>query len=346
MENKVGAMGGGRVWMLCMCIAAIYAAYLTQGIVQENVSTTRYGEKEERFEHLVFLNLAQNVVCFIWSLLMLQLWPNKKGTQAPLTAYWTASISNAIGPACGIVALKYISYPAQVLAKSSKMIPVMFLGALVYGVHYTIREYLCTFLVAGGVSLFALFKTHSKVVSKIASPNAPFGYALCFLNLALDGFTNATQDAVTKRYPKTNAWHMMLGMNLWGSIYMVIYMFGFPSGNGWAAVEFLRQHPKAAWDIFLFCLCGAVGQNFIFLTISRFGALTNTTITTTRKFISILISSLWNRNPLSFQQWTGVVMVFTGLSYQIYLKWRRKSQHSHGDSKKSPHAEELLKKAK
>ncbi len=33
----MGAMGGGRVWMLCMCIAAIYAAYLTQGIVQENV---------------------------------------------------------------------------------------------------------------------------------------------------------------------------------------------------------------------------------------------------------------------------------------------------------------------
>jgi UDP-galactose transporter B1 len=89
-----------------------------------------------------------------------------------------------------------------------------------------------------------------------------------------------------------------------------------------------------------------VGQNFIFLTISRFGALTNTTITTTRKFVSILISSLWNQNPLSFQQWTGVVMVFTGLSYQIYLKWRRKSQHSHSDSKKSPHAVELLKKAK
>jgi UDP-galactose transporter B1 len=151
---------------------------------------------------------------------------------------------------------------------------------------------------------------------------------------------------VDGRYPKTNAWHIMLGMNLWGSIYMAIYMFGFPSGNGWAAVEFLRQHPKAAWDIFLFCLCGAVGQYFIFLTISRFGALTNTTITTTRKFVSILISSLWNRNPLSFQQWTGVVMVFTGLSYQIYLKWRRKSQHSRGDSKKSPHAVELLKKAK
>jgi uncharacterized membrane-anchored protein len=35
---------------------------------------------------------------------------------------------------------------------------VMFMGALVYSVRYTIPEYLCTFLVAGGVSVFALFK--------------------------------------------------------------------------------------------------------------------------------------------------------------------------------------------
>ena len=30
-----------------------------------------------------------------------------------------------------------------------------------YGVRYTLPEYLCTFLVAGGVSMFALFKVHS-----------------------------------------------------------------------------------------------------------------------------------------------------------------------------------------
>ena len=35
---------------------------------------------------------------------------------------------------------------------------VMLMGAVVYGVKYSIQEYLCTFLVAGGVSVFALFK--------------------------------------------------------------------------------------------------------------------------------------------------------------------------------------------
>lgn len=145
------------------------------------------------------------------------------------------------------------------------------------------------------------------------------------------------------RYPKTNAWHIMMGMNLWGSIYMALFMFGWPSGGGWEAVCFLREHPLAAWDILLFCLCGAVGQNFIFLTISQFGALTNTTITTTRKFVSILVSSIWSGNPLSVQQWMGVVMVFTGLSYQIYLKWSRGGAHKRKSSDVSSGEKELRK---
>ncbi|XP_025639021.2 UDP-galactose/UDP-glucose transporter 3-like [Arachis hypogaea] len=200
---------------------------------------------------------------------------------------------------------------------------VMLMGTIVYGIRYTFPEYVCTFLVAGGVSTFALLKTSSKTMSKLAHPNAPLGYGLCFLNLTFDGFTNATQDSLKARYPKTSAWNIMLGMNLWGTIYNMIYMFGWPSGSGFEAVRFCKQHPEAAWDILLFCCCGAVGQNFIFLTISRFGSLANTTITTTRKFVSIVVSSVLSINLLSTKQWSCVCMVFTGLSYQIYLKWQK-----------------------
>ena len=121
---------------------------------------------------------------------------------------------------------------------------VMLMGTLVYGIRYTFPEYVCTLLVAGGVSVFALskvccihnkwhfivslpfflspiplwfvlkasvssfcwsilicwFQTSSKTISKLAHPNAPLGYTLCFFNLAFDGFTNATQDSLTTRY--------------------------------------------------------------------------------------------------------------------------------------------------
>ena len=71
--------------------------------------------------------------------------------------------------------------------------------------------------------------------------------------------------------------------------------------------------PQAGWDIALFCLCGAVGQLFIFGTIRTFGSLVNTLICTTRKFFNILLSVLWNGNPLLPQQWLAVGLVFAGL---------------------------------
>jgi UDP-galactose transporter B1 len=213
---------------------------------------------------------------------------------------------------------------------------VMLMGTILYGVKYTFPEYICTFLVAGGVSSFALLKTSSKTIKKLANPNAPLGYTLCFLNLAFDGYTNSTQDLIKSRYPKTNPWDIMLGMNLWGTIYNAVIMFvapllfsNWPYANGFEAVRFCQENPEVAWDILLFCLCGAVGQNFIFLTISRFGSLTNTTITTTRKFMSIVISSVISGNPLSLKQWGSVVMVFSGLSLQIFLKWKRKKVRDH-----------------
>ncbi|RYR17947.1 hypothetical protein Ahy_B03g062600 isoform C [Arachis hypogaea] len=304
------AHGSGlrRLLVLGFCVAGIWSAYIYQGVLQETLSTKRFGPNGERFEHLAFLNLAQNVICLIWSYIMIKIWPSGSSGGAPWWSYWSCGITNTIGPAMGIEALKYI---------------IMLMGTIVYGIRYTFPEYVCTFLVAGGVSTFALLKTSSKTMSKLAHPNAPLGYGLCFLNLTFDGFTNATQDSLKARYPKTSAWNIMLGMNLWGTIYNMIYMFGWPSGSGFEAVRFCKQHPEAAWDILLFCCCGAVGQNFIFLTISRFGSLANTTITTTRKFVSIVVSSLLSGNPLSTKQWGCVFMVFTGLSYQIYLKWQK-----------------------
>lgn len=42
---------------------------------------------------------------------------------------------------------------------------VMLMGTLVYGIRYTIPEYVCTLLVAGGVSTFALLKVRIRCIS-------------------------------------------------------------------------------------------------------------------------------------------------------------------------------------
>ncbi|XP_064985628.1 UDP-galactose/UDP-glucose transporter 3-like isoform X1 [Musa acuminata AAA Group] len=114
MEGHEAAAGFDRVLLLAFCVVGIWSAYICQVVLQETVSTKLFGPDGKRFEHLSFLNLAQNAVCFLWSLIIaIKLWSRNSSGVAPLWSYWSPNISNTIGPSMGIEALKYISYPAQ-----------------------------------------------------------------------------------------------------------------------------------------------------------------------------------------------------------------------------------------
>jgi len=291
----------------------------------------KYGLLGARFPHLNALVGVQSMACFLWAGVLLLVFPPAKGEHvAPITAYWLPGLTNSVGPALGFQALKNISYPAQVLAKSCKMVPVMLMGTLIGGKHYSSLEYLCAGLIAAGISLFAK-QSSGKVVRKLADPNAPWGYTLCLLNLLFDGYTNAKQDEVHKRYKATSALWTMAWMNFWCSLFYGIFLFGVSSAGTELAV-FCGRHPAAAWDLTLFCLCGAVGQLFIFFTIKVFGSLANTLICTTRKFFNILLSVVWNGNPLLLQQWVAVGLVFAGLLASSVYKSRR---HAKPEAKKA-----------
>jgi UDP-galactose transporter B1 len=117
---------------------------------------------------------------------------------------------------------------------------------------------------------------------------------------------------------------MMCWMNFWCALFYGCYLGA--SGIGGQLLRFCAAHADAAWDVALFCLCGAVGQLFIFATIKRFGSLVNTLICTTRKFFNILGSVVLNANPLLPQQWWAVGLVFAGLLTSSVAK----SGHSGG----------------
>ena len=135
---------------LLFCVAGIYGAYLTQGVVQETLSTKRFGPEGRRFTHLPALNGFQSWACFLWAFVLINVFQRGHSEGLPpITAYCRPAISNSIGPALGMQALRYISYPAQVLAKSSKMIPVMLMGTLLHAKSYSALEYACCLLISG-----------------------------------------------------------------------------------------------------------------------------------------------------------------------------------------------------
>ena len=56
---------------LLFCVAGIYGAYLTQGVVQETLSTKKFGADGARFQFLSSLNAVQCWVCFLWAAVLL-----------------------------------------------------------------------------------------------------------------------------------------------------------------------------------------------------------------------------------------------------------------------------------
>lgn len=148
-----------KAGLLIFCVGGIYTAYLTQGIVSEHLAIKKYGPAQERFRHLEALNGAQSLTCFLWAWTILGIL-TAAGRVSPSDlpswhAYWKAGITNSVGPACGMYALKNITYSAQVLAKSCKMVPVMLMGFMLHGKRYSILEYICMSLIGLGVALFA-----------------------------------------------------------------------------------------------------------------------------------------------------------------------------------------------
>jgi UDP-galactose transporter B1 len=67
-------------------------------------------------------------------------------------------------------------------------------------------------------------------------------------------------------------------------------------------------------------------QWFLLLCIFRFDSLTLTTITTTRKFFTIITNVFVYHHVVSPLQWVGVVCVFGGLAMDMLDKQREKKK--------------------
>ena len=294
-------------------------------------STQAYAPDGAHFPHLKSLHGLQSFGCFFAAGLVLLLLPGARGEAGKTGSVWAylkPSITNSIGPTLGIIALKNIPFSAQLLVKSCKIVTVMLGNTILSGMRYSAKEYLCAVVIVAGLCLFS-FQSSTQATTKLTNPNALLGYTLCFFNLTLDGYTNSAQDEIKRKYSGTSAVEMMCWMNFWCAIISGTYTFGF-SSSGLEIVSFCFSHPQAFQDVLLYCICGAVGQLFIFFTLTSYGSLTNTLITTTRKFFSILLSSMISGSTLLPLQWGGVSLVFAGLFWNIWMK----VQKSRAKSKK------------
>lgn len=269
------------------------------------------------------LVIERGINAFVAFLGMLAL--GKSGLRIPHLEIFNSGVSQVAAMAASNEALRYVSYPTQVLGKSCKMVPVMAGGIVIGGKTYSLIEYAQVVMITAGVCVFN-FGGKKK---KTGQPDSPYGLALIGASLLMDAFTGGLQDKVkasTKKLnptaagPKRPSMHeSMLYTNLSGCL--VALLLAAISGHLGGGIKFCQAHPEAFAAILVYSLSSAVGQNFVYFTVTEFGPLVLTTVTTTRKIFSTLYSVFRSpSNSLNSMQWAGCSLVFTGLLGDIARK--------------------------
>ena len=217
--GKHGGLLGGeesfklKAFQLVGCFVGLQASYITWGLIQERVMTKDYGEGDnaERFPSSAFLVFTNRFLAFFLAAAIV-FWPwssagvgggavtnfRLRNLKAPLLQYAPASLSNILSSWAQYEALKYVSFPTQVLSKSSKIIPVMLVGRLLHRKSYPWKDYVEAACIAIRVTIFSLNEKKPKAGQDGA--DSALGYLLLALYLTCDSFTSQWQDEIFKMF--------------------------------------------------------------------------------------------------------------------------------------------------
>jgi len=302
-----------------ICVGGIYVSYFGFGIVQQSLNETLFEPDNKKFRNttfLLFLQCIGNSLCAILAMLITR----ESRDKTPFIKYALVAGSYVGAMFASNYAIQFVSFPMKELAKSCKPIPVLLMGVIVFGKKQDWIKYVCVLLVTSGICVYMWDEISH---STSGTQTSVYGIVLLLGSLALDGITGPFQDDLVKHY-RPSAQAMMFYTNLWATIYTGIALIF--TGQGVEGVNFVSTHPSVIPHIALFSVLSALGQNFIYYTVMKFGSLVCSLVTTTRKFFSILISSILFAKPLTPIEWLGVGIVFTGLGVDIYSSTKRKSK--------------------
>eukprot|EP00808_Paulinella_micropora_P016138 g53990.t1 len=314
---------------LVECTVGLLVSYVTWGYFQERIMTIEYGAGE-RFTNSEFLVLA-NRMCAMMVASFMNWWTRtterpKGDSKAPPWKYSISSISNVLSSWFQYEALKFVSFPLQVLSKSCKIIAAMIMGKIMYKKKYPYKDYIMSLLLMAGLTIYKVsergnsagaggFDENHHIASLVTGVFLLASYVLA------DAFTSNWQEGVLREHKGCKN-DMMWGINLFSSLFTTFVLVS--SGRMKPSIMFIVRHPACLTHVILMSFCSAMGQTFIFNTIAMFGAVTFACIMTFRQLFSIILSLALFGHTIGPGGLFGLFVVFSTLGYGIWETYRDK----------------------
>jgi len=298
------------------------------GILQERIMSIPYGG--EMFTFSVFLVFCNRAVAVIFSITMIMIMGETKLNQAPLWKYFAVSVSNVYATTCQYEALKYVTFPVQMLGKSFKMMPVMIWGIIISQKQYGLRDWSIAAAVTGGVTMFLLTGDLSAEHAHHSHASI-YGLLLLLAFLALDGFTSTFQEKLFKEH-NTTRYNQMLYINIGSCTISMITLLA--TNMLMPAIGFLGEHPEIIGHALELSAAAVAGQWCIYGMVKDFGALVFAATMNVRQVVSILISYVKYGHVITTLQVVALFIVFSALFYKSFSGFLMSKEKEPGPNEK------------
>ncbi|XP_013639003.1 PREDICTED: UDP-galactose/UDP-glucose transporter 2-like isoform X1 [Brassica oleracea var. oleracea] len=281
-----------------ICTSGFFFGYLVNGVCEE------YVYNRLQFSFGWYFTFIQGFVYLF--LIYLQGFTTKHIVN-PMRTY--VKLSAVLMGSHGLTkgSLAYLNYPAQIMFKSTKVLPVMIMGAFIPGLRrkYPVHEYISAFLLVLGLILFTLADAQM-------SPNfSMIGILMISGALIMDAFLGNLQEAIFTMNPETTQMEMLFCSTVVGLPFLFVPMV--LTGELFRAWTACSQHPYVYGVLVFEAMATFIGQVSVLSLIALFGAATTALITTARKGVTLLLSYLIFTKPLTEQHGSGLLLIAMGI---------------------------------
>tara|TARA_B100000131_G_scaffold133852_1_gene130478 strand:+ start:39 stop:1343 length:1305 start_codon:yes stop_codon:yes gene_type:complete len=213
-------------------------------------------------------------------------------------------------------ALSYINYTTRIVAKCSKVIPVMIVGTLMQGRRYGVEDYGMCALLVFGITMFTMGDVE-------AFPN--FDYrGIAYITIAL--FTESTagnfEESRFFNLPSPiSHCEVVFYVNAIGSAWIALGLLA--SGELFGSVAHVLGEPAVLAAICLAAAFGYISVTCILLCLRHYGATNTEVIKAVRKVLSLALSLIVYPKPMGWKYVAGTAATAAALYGLFRIKMQR-----------------------
>ena len=152
--------------------------------------------------------------------------------------------------------------------------------------------------------------------------SSALGVTFILLALIMDGITGGVQKKLLSDLKRVNITPQPYDLMTYTNAFMMVFalIISVVTADFSQGLHYCKLNPAVFHLIWKFSLCSAIGQSFIFYTLARVDPLVCSTVTTTRKIFSVVLSILLKGHNVSMQGWMGLGLAIGGILSEVSHK--------------------------